>query len=532
LGHGFWKTTPSDARTQIPSGGVAFSPDCNALITGGGDQSIRIWKLASGKEIIRIDVGTLRKDWVWETPEHINLALSLAYSGDGKNVASWGIGGKPVLIWSTQTGRLLRELKGNSQALTALAFSPDGKTLATCDQGGEARLWDPINGEIINTPLKSPPGLRGKIYGMLAFSEDSRKLAVSALGVHIIDLANGKEQLLQHSGSCSIVYCRGGRMIAVANTPVGANQSTVRLVDTTTRKEYRTLVWPSKNSGSGSPRISLGISPDGRFLAVGDGRNHVYAAQADWTVTVWDLLVGRKIACLCGHQGPINGVAFSPDGQKLASTSDDGTALVWDLLRLPQDRVAQLRKGLNHAVVEGLWSALGKEDPQQFFPAMAEFALVKDRAIPLFRDRLITVTPDRRKEVIRLIADLDSNEFRTRETASRELEGRGLEVATELHQELAGNRSAETQRRLKELLESCEYGNLSPSVLRQERALTILEWIGSPDAREVLRILGQGDPKAQLTILAGAALRRVNHRLAGATGLITGPGPSKGDILH
>jgi hypothetical protein len=132
------------------------------------------------------------------------------------------------------------------------------------------------------------------------------------------------------------------------------------------------------------------------------------------------------------------------------------------------------------------------------------------QAVETMTSRLRPVLAADAKHLAPLAADLDSDQFAAREKAERELRDLGEQAGPALRKALNGQPSAEMQRRLEALLEQIDPAR-SPEVLRQGRALEVLERIGTPEARRLLRKLAEGAPGVRLTQDAAAALARLNQ---------------------
>jgi HEAT repeat protein len=219
---------------------------------------------------------------------------------------------------------------------------------------------------------------------------------------------------------------------------------------------------------------------------------------------VFELATRRARLTLVGHAGPVQALAFSPDGGRLATGSADTTAIVWDLSGREWSRYA------THIPNRADWDALSSAVPEEAWRSMARLVCHPHDAVALLR-RFLRPAPGKGLNgaaVSRLIGQLGSDDFETRERAERALlaaaagqEGRlsrALEKATDL----------EVKMRLRRIVRQVPFWP-GPELLRPLRAIEVLERLGTPEARQFLRQLSVGNADARLTLEAKAALKRL-----------------------
>jgi len=258
------------------------------------------------------------------------------------------------------------------------------------------------------------------------------------------------------------------------------------LCDTRTGKVIRR--WGDSGRQSNGYEV-LAFSPDGRLLA----------SSEKYDVHVWEVATGKKVRTFRGHRNEIESLSFSGNGRRLASAAHDSTVLVWDL------------SGPSKGDPADGWADLASDDPATAYAAVGRLAdAADDVTIPLLKKHLRPMTAADAERIRKLIAELDSDEFRTREKAFKALFDLGLEAKPALQAARAKASSAESARRLDQLLATLVGPPSAGESRRTGRALAVLEWKGTPGAVGLLKELAAG-ADGWLTAEATAAVGRIGR---------------------
>ncbi|MDV9172067.1 hypothetical protein R6V09_18360 [Streptomyces sp. W16] len=373
-----WDTTTGRKQATVISSAnaaiwsLALSRDGKHLLTAGVT-GVRVWNVATGRQEERPSLSDSRFEavgyvrgratavssagHVWDVASgRVTATLAapsatemlVAFSPDGRTVAT-GRHDRKVFLSDPATGRLRATLTTDAlDSLQSVAFSPDGHTVATGSDSGAVRLWDPATGRA-ETSLT---GHTGSVRTM-AFSPDGGVLATGSddSTVRLWDVA-GRRSAITFTGHTaaveSVAFSPDGSTLAS-----GAGDGSVRLWDATSRRPERTLTWPLEG---GQP--SLALSPDGGTLASGDA----FSADRDGDVRLWNMRTGAVRSVLPAHlSSGTTSLAFSPDGDRLATADDADTVRLWNLSTGRQKTLAEAGTAVAFSP-DGSTLAVGRND--------------------------------------------------------------------------------------------------------------------------------------------------------------------------
>lgn len=322
---------------------VCFAPDGKALLSDGGDGTVRLWDPATGKELGRLQ------------GPHESVSR-IAVSADGRVLAMAGHD-PAVRLWDLPARRELHVLRGHDGPVYGVAVSPDGKLAASLGSDRTVRVWDAVTGREVARPTL--PARTGTHVRAIAFAPDGKLLAATSpdktvalwrapswepagtLAGHterVVDLAFAPDGKRLYSGGddgwvrewdlatgqetrrfgdgksqvgCVAVASDGRSLVFGAGRR--EDGSRMRLWDLGTGTETR--AWVVAPTGA----TSAAFSPDGRTLAT-----------AGWSVRLWDPATGRRLDPAGEAERPVHVMAFSPDGSRLATGTEEPTIRVWD----------------------------------------------------------------------------------------------------------------------------------------------------------------------------------------------------------
>ncbi len=310
---------------------VCFSPDGRLLAAGGEDGVVRLWRVATGRQM-----AALRG--------HAGAVYAVAFSPDGASLAS-ASQDKTVRLWRVATGQEKAQLEGHAGPVYDVSFSPNGAALASASADKTIKLWDLASGRQTATLQ----GHSGAVHSV-CFSLNGIALASGS--------SDGFAKLWNVTTGANTATLDGhaGAVGCVAFSPNGAflasgySKGVIKLWDAALGQEKATL------KGHTDVVRAVSFSPDGATLA---------SASDDGAVKVWNLAAGRERATIRGHSGQVQDVSFDPDGTTLASAGIDSTARLWDISSSPERVILEGRSGSVYGAAfspDGAWLVSGGQD--------------------------------------------------------------------------------------------------------------------------------------------------------------------------
>jgi RNA polymerase sigma factor (sigma-70 family) len=570
---------------------VAFSPDGNTLAFAG-DDNVHLWSLADravekwrtplfsrdhhlrqidmsgdGKRLIANDSGVLRM-WELDGAEpkervaptgHTSSITGLAYGRRG-NLASVDFDCNLCLWDLNQSQPQARSLLTSRRSgLNRIALSADGNTALASLTDGTLSLWDLTKGtpqKKLSWGVRNPPRVAA---GATAVFSPDEKTVISCGVDHTIrfwditrDPPAEKRQvrlpaqtsLLTHPAT-ALTYTQDGSGPLAARwepTPLPGRAHGITVWDLSSAKPRMKL----NVSNTGPVRIAA-FSPEGRAFATAGGGPMLLPREENQSppeLRLWRLPEhGPAIEAprFEGLTQPVVSLAFSPDGNLLASAGDFGEVVLWETATAKKVRqwsfagavhkllippgaghlvtgngngtiyVLRLGKGTELRGTDAeLWTLLASPDPAKAYPAVWTLVADPKRALAILRAQLKNAAVDSFNDFDRLIHQLDSRVYKERAKATDALAKQVHEAEPALRRRLAASGiSVEEKRRIEDILQ----GLKTPSAenLRIVRSIHTLECIGNPEALALLQQLASGGADSLAANLARAALARLSE---------------------
>lgn len=304
---------------------TAFSPDGNIIATLGADEhlypdaTIQLWDARTGKYL-----RTLTK-----TNYQFRSDFGrMAFSPDGKTFATCRY--SELELWDVDTGRSLKTLKvPDKSELKDVRFSPDGQTLVMWTYE-KLELWDAVTGQHLKTLSELGEFHKNNKIKEFHFSPDSRALVILdkawsgsyggryVTSAYVWNVSTRSGEYLQSAKNfSSICFSPNGKILA----SIDASDGKVCLWDTSTRKILSKFFIGSDTIDSSDPNLCF--SPNGKVIAM---------SGSDGTIHLWSPTIGQSLIKLTGHKGSVSSFSFSPDGITLLSKGSDKTVRLWNAI--------------------------------------------------------------------------------------------------------------------------------------------------------------------------------------------------------
>jgi WD40 repeat protein len=506
---------------------AAFAPDGKTVAVSFNDHRVSLFHIETARPLA-------------STAGHAWPVRWLTYLPGGAQVATVTTLGE-VRVWNAATGALVRRWDDHGGLIygTHRCFALDGNRLVTHQGKAGLGLWNVQTGEL--QPV-TPPDAGN--FVLVDVSADGQTVALHRLEevlVWDVGAASFRARIPRRWFGGKVALSPDGRWL------VTAEKLTMHLWETAAapparREVPRALTWSfhaftpdgrhvlaSRELAARNPelvwvelealRVTAAVGVDTPLVGISafsrDGR-HLATAHAGGLVSLWDARAHVRLWTFTASASPdanvrdVTGLAFAPDGRSLAVAVEDTSVLIYDLDALVPD-VAERVQELTAAKRAALWKAMAGADGEAAFRAAAVLTATPDETVAELRNRLAPVPVVSNARLADLMADLDAVKFAQREAAVKALIALDDIVEPALRQVLKDGPTLEVRLRAEMILQAMEerFTRFPSQVLFAERALDILERIGTPGARTLLEVLARGDPRARQTRQAREALVRM-----------------------
>ncbi len=322
-----WDALTGDELFTLPHGDwvrrASFSPDGRQVLTASHDATAKLWEPSTGKELFSLP--------------HESAVLSTAWAPNGRFVATGADDGS-VNVWDTASGERLPwpVESGHVRKVNAITFSPDGTRLLTGSADNTARVWEVVTGKELLPRLDHD----GEVADVV-FSPNGNIIATAGTDwlARLWDAGSGKQTAwLNHDGALrDVLFSSGGGELLTAGD--GNNARSWDTPSGSARSTFGSS--PFRHSAEVS---DIEFSPDGQTLgtASDDGTVTLWAASrslgfrrhhdsSDTPGVLWGVSAGTDARTMTGHSGRVIEIGFSPEGDQLATASQDRTAKIWDI---------------------------------------------------------------------------------------------------------------------------------------------------------------------------------------------------------
>jgi WD40 repeat protein len=509
-----WDAATSDDvrmlnRLAPPNGGpyraLAFSPDGRMLAAAATGAEVELWEVASGqvRQQLRLTADT--------QPAGPNVGYrgtpagpvaALAFSANGTLLASGG-DDRAIHVWNLLTGEELPPLVGHQAAVRALVFTPDGKDLVSFDAEGLRLTWRVAR--IARAHVGTLPSLSDddfddlwndlaegdafRFYRATRYLTAEPRRALALLGRRLRPVPPGDPARL-------------AQLTADLRSPNAAQR---RKAMGELRKQGEAALGALTPMAKGPPynravqglirKLEAQVSPTERARSLRAVRILEQIGTAD----------ARRL---------LETLAKGAAGAKLTEEAKAASQRLAGASRHPGKSSSAAVESRDP---DALWADLAAEDAGRAWRAIRPLVADPRKAGPLLRAHLKPVPPTDPRQIDRLVADLDSDDFQTRQRAAAALENLGAQAEAALKKALEGQPSPEARRQLVRLVERLGPGHApAANTLRGLRALEVLERLGPDEQKPILDALASGAPQAPLTQEARAALDRLAKRSTGS----------------